>query len=96
MYQIIFTSGARKDLKKIPEGAQDYLENICLPQLMNNPYQYGTTLHGIFKEYWKYTFTYKGVHYRIVYQVSRTGLFIFLIKIGTRENFYKELKRRVR
>ena len=89
MYQIIFTPSARKDLKKLSSGVQDYIENICLRQLGDSPHKYGTSLHGVFREYWKYTFTYAGVHYRIVYQISSTDLFIFLIKISARENFYK-------
>ncbi|MEK9165307.1 MAG: type II toxin-antitoxin system RelE/ParE family toxin, partial [Patescibacteria group bacterium] len=91
MYQIIFTPRARKDLTKAPLGVQNFIKNTVIAELSADPYKYGIRLHGIFRDYWKYPFTDKGTHYRLVYKIDKNKLLVFLIIIGTRENFYKEL-----
>jgi len=69
MFQIVFTHRAKRDLKKASFGVQDYIEQTCIVHLSENPYQYGVRLHGIFRNYWKYVFTYKGVYYRVAYHL---------------------------
>ena len=70
------------------------LYDTHLPLLAENPH-IGERLKGEYR-YHRYKFTQRGVSYRIVYDIKSAELVIILILIGTRENFYKELKRRVR
>lgn len=75
---------------------QDEIEIIHAPKIAENPYSQGSRLKGNFSGFWKYVFRCNGIAYRVAYEIKSTELIIAVIMIGTRENFYKELKRRVR
>lgn len=95
MFLVQFTNPCKKDFKKLPAGHQGLIEEIHLPQIQNDPYEAGERLKGIFRMYWKYKFVFKSVDYRIIYQIQKNQLIIVLVLIGTRENLYKKLRRRV-
>ncbi|MEA3463568.1 MAG: type II toxin-antitoxin system RelE/ParE family toxin [Patescibacteria group bacterium] len=95
MYQVHALKAARKDIKKLSRGAANKIVNIGLLKISENPYT-GLLLSGKFKNYWKYVFRYKGVSYRIVYQISKNENVILVIAIGPREKFYERLLRRLK
>lgn len=90
MYQVHALKAVRKDLKKLSKKAADKIVSFGLPQISKNPYA-GLLLSGKFRNYWKYVFRYKGVSYRIVYQVSKNEKVVLVIAIGPREKFYERL-----
>ncbi|HCA67008.1 MAG TPA: hypothetical protein DEP11_02005, partial [Candidatus Jacksonbacteria bacterium] len=95
MYSIEYHSSIRKDLKRLDKPAVLFLKQKVLPLIVDNPYQ-GQLLHGEFRQYRKYVFNFNKVSYRIAYEIMQNNTVVLLILVGTRENFYKELKRRVK
>lgn len=95
MFQVDFSKPAKKDLKKLPFLVQNNIEQVYVPRLKLDPYACGQKLHGRFRECWKYKFNHQGVEYRIVYEIKKANFLVILIIIGIRENFYKELRRRI-
>src|SRR3989338_9121590 len=95
MYSIIYRSAVKKDLKKLDRSVLLCLQTKHLPKLSADPYA-GERLHGEYRSYYKYSFTEGGIHYRIVYELKKEVLVIIVMLVGFRENFYKELKRRVK
>jgi len=93
-YSIFYTSASKKDLKKISKEVIKIIIERHYPVLLNNPYN-NKRLTNPFKNCWKYYFSYKGTEYRIIYQIFKKELQIIIILIGSRENLYKELKRRI-
>ena len=96
MYYIKFGTPAKKDLKRLSRAAQNEIEKIHLPRLQIDARKQGDRLKGEFRAYWKCAFTVGGIAYRIAYEIKEEELLVSVIMIGTRENFYKELKRRLR
>jgi mRNA-degrading endonuclease RelE of RelBE toxin-antitoxin system len=44
---------------------------------------------------YSYHLKYSGVDYRIAYTINDNELIVYFISAGTRENFYKTIKRRL-
>lgn len=95
MYQIHLLKAVRKDLKKLSKQAAARIVNFFLPQLAKNP-QKGFPLSGDLKGYWKCIFKFKGVSYRIVYQIYEKEKVVLIIAVGPREKFYERLLKRIR
>lgn len=96
MYQIEYYSSIKKDFKKLDRPALVFLKNRIFPCIENDPYQ-GELLHGEFHGLRKkYVFNFKGVAYRMAYEIKQDRRVVLLILVSTRENFYKELRRRIR
>ena len=94
MYSIIYRPSVKKDLKRLDRPVLLVLYDTHLPLLKENPF-IGERLKGKYRLYYRYKFTHQGVGYRMVYDIKTKELVIILILVGTRENFYKELKRRI-
>ena len=95
MYQVHTLKIVRRDLRKLSKPAAAQIVNFCLPQLSKNPYL-GVPLSGNLKGYWKYVFRFKGVSYRIAYQISEKEKVVLIIAIGPREKFYEGLLQRIK
>jgi len=93
-FSIFYTSASKKDLKKLSKEIIEIIIKNHLPVLLNSHYN-NERLSNPFKNCWKYAFPYKGTEYRIIYQVFNKELKILIILIGSRENLYKKLKRRI-
>ncbi|HBL51585.1 MAG TPA: plasmid stabilization protein, partial [Firmicutes bacterium] len=63
-------------------------------ELAYNP-TLGTPLSGNLSHLNKLEVRYRTIEYRIVYKIVRERIEIHVIHIGTRENFYSELRRRL-
>ncbi len=95
MYKISFTRNSRKDLKKVDYGVQLFLHRKYFIVLKNSP-AIGKKLNGKrFKDYLYLKLRFKKVEYRVVYRVENEKLVVVIIMIGSRENFYKRLERRL-
>ena len=70
-------------MQKIQDALRDIAEN---PQV-------GVLLKGDLSTVRKWIIREQGVQYRIAYTIHEERIEVRVIMIGTRENFYKELKR---
>ena len=83
----------KSDLKKIDKGAVLKIKTIHLNNILKNPYQYGS-LKGKLSNLYSYHFKENSVDYRIAYEINN-NIIIFYYMIAKRENFYKNIEKRV-
>ncbi len=95
MYLIIQTPAIKKDLKKLDKQVLLALKTVHFSALSRDPY-IGELLKGQYRKFRKYKFSFNGVAYRVAYEIREDELIVLIISVGPRENFYKELKRRVK
>lgn len=93
MHLITFTPAVKKDFKKLDKQVLLALKTVHFSVLSRDPYS-GESLKGKYRKYRKYKFSFNGVAYRIAYEIGAD--LVDIISVGTRENFYKELKKRVK
>lgn len=94
MYKVLIPRNVEKKFMKLDKKV-GWMAFALLEQLSINPYL-GSLLSSEFHQLRSLKFQSSGVHYRIAYQVVEKKKEIQVIHVGTRENFYKELRRRVR
>jgi addiction module RelE/StbE family toxin len=85
----------KNDLKKITLQAAREIVNKIFIEIKRNPFS-GIPLAGPLSEYWKFSFHFRGINYRIVYKIYNQENIIFIIAVGKRSEFYKRFLRRVR
>jgi len=90
-YKINYTKQFEKDFSKLSKEIQKIIINKYLPVLEVNP-QYGKRIKRKNLCLWRFKFRYKRNDYRIIYKLFNHKLLIVLIAVGSRENFYKNLK----
>lgn len=90
MYGIFFTSQARRLFKKLPQDVQDKLKTEA-KALDTNPLV-GEPLQGGYRHYRSLHVSYKGIAYRIIYQVLAKANEIVVVLADKRENIYKRLQ----
>jgi len=90
MYAIFFTSQARRIFKKLPQDIQDKLKKEA-STLSENPLA-GEPLQGGYRAYRSLHIGFKGVAYRIIYQVLSKTNSIVVVLADKRENLYKRLQ----
>ena len=95
MYKLHTLKAVRKDLRRLSKSVTAKIVDFYLPQLSKNP-RLGIPLSEELKSYWKYVFKSQETSYRIVYQIYEKDRVILIIAIGSRENFYERLLRRIR
>ncbi|MFZ5645637.1 MAG: type II toxin-antitoxin system RelE family toxin [Bacillota bacterium] len=93
-YEIRLSKGAVRDLKKMEPALRDFLYNR-LYEIAENPYQ-NDKLSGPYRELRSQHSKFRGVEYRVIYYINEEGRLIIIALIGTRENIYDELARRLR
>ncbi len=90
MYSIFFTSQARRVFKKLPQDVQDRLKKEALT-LGQNPLA-GEPLQGSHRLFRSLHVSFKGVPYRIIYQILSKANMIVVVLADKRENIYKRLE----
>lgn len=93
---IHFSNKVKRDLKKYKKTNRKLYEKIdfCIKEILKNPY-YGSMKSGDLKGIYSVDIYYSGVNYELAYKIhyDENGDKIIVLLFGTRENFYKELKR---
>jgi mRNA-degrading endonuclease RelE of RelBE toxin-antitoxin system len=93
MLDIKFAKSFVKDLRKIPKEVRGDVLEKWIPRIQESP-DIGKHFSGKnLKKFLRLAFRYKRNNYRIVYQVKKTEVLIVFLAIGSRENFYKKIKR---
>lgn len=93
MYKLVLSKTSQKFIKKISDKGlknkiKDGLDRI------KEDYTVGDRKTGDLKGFWSLDVYYNKTNYEICYElIEDQGKVIIVVMIGTRENFYKELKR---
>lgn len=93
MYKLVLSKASQKFIKKISDKGlknkiKDGLDRI------KEDYTVGDRKTGDLKGFWSLDVYYNKTNYEICYElIEDQGKVIIVVMIGTRENFYKELKR---
>ena len=91
--QVRFTPSAEKYLKKLKDKKLKELFKTAIKEIVKDPFS-GKVKSGDLKDIYTYDFRYDRSDYRVAYLVEKTDdELILIIMAGTRENFYKELKK---
>ena len=93
-YQIRITKAVERDIKKLDLQVKQALKEHLLA-LSKNP-NLGRLLSGRFGYLWSYHFSFNKVEYRIIYEIIKDEIVISILLVGTRENIYKQLMRRLK
>ena len=92
-YEIRLSKGAVKDLKKMETTLRDFIYGQIY-EIAEDPYK-NEKLSGSFKELRSQHSKFRGVEYPVIYYIDEEGRLIIIALVGTRENIYKELARRL-
>ena len=93
-YKVSLSKKAKKQYENLDRHIRKKIKNN-LQQLEDTPYE-GFTLSGNYSDLRYIKLSHKGVGYRAVYDISDDENLVLVIFLGTRENFYKELRRYLR
>jgi mRNA interferase RelE/StbE len=93
MYSIYYGTAVKKDIKALAKNVQDTVDEVF--GLLTKDPQKGEMLRGEFLGYYSYHFRQQKTDYRIIYSIKNESLIVLVVLVGTRENIYKQLKRRV-
>ena len=96
MYEIKFLPRAEKEIKKIKDKKLKGKIKDALIKLSENPY-IGQAKKGDLSGIYGYDVYYNKTNYEISYKIYEVdNKKVIVILIGTRENFYKELKKYIK
>lgn len=94
MYQVMLANKAVASLKKLDKPLRLQLKQ-ALERLAGNPLTLGEQLRQPLSMLRSHHVRYKGLEWRIGYQVNQETKTIFVVLIGSHENFYRTLKKRL-
>lgn len=92
MYELVVLKSAAKQLSKFDKPVRNKIITV-LGEIAENPF-IGECLKGDLATLYSYHLKVMGVEYRIAYQIKEREIVVIIMQIGTRENFYEELKKR--
>ncbi len=91
-YDVYLSSLAKKQYKKLDSHIRHNIKTELL-DLEEEPYEKGSLLQGFGRGLRYIKIFHTGVQYRAVYDIAKDKKEVLIIFIGSRENFYKELRR---
>ena len=92
MYELVVLNSAARQLKKFDKPIRTKIIN-ALEHIAENPYS-GEALTGDLRTIYSYHLKVTGTEYRIAYQIREDEIVVVILQVGTRENFYEDLKKR--
>lgn len=96
MYEVVFLPKAEKELKKIKDKNLKEKFRQAIIKISENPY-IGEPKKGDLSGIFGYDVFYNKTNYEISYKIYELeNKRVVVILIGTRENFYKELKKYIK
>jgi len=94
-YEIHLHPKADKEIAKLSKQTRKEILETHFPKIVSDPYLAGKGLSGKLKGFKKYTFSSRGVSYRIIYEIWEKENIVLIIMVGPRENIYLRLLRRL-
>jgi len=94
VFELKAIKAVKKDLKSLHPKLAEEIKNHHFRKIKESPLE-PSELGYSFKGLRSYHFNFEGTSYRIVYEVFEKDKLVVVIMIGTRENFYERLKRRL-
>ena len=96
MYDLRFSSSAERYLKKLREKPLKDAYRSAFLAIMKDPY-IGTRKRGDLSGVYGLDLNHQGISYEIAYTIREgNGQRVVVLLVGTRENFYQQLKRYMR
>ena len=95
MYRIESIGAVKRDIRRLDKQLQRIINEKYFADIEKDPFKAVPLAHE-FKGLWSYHFSYRGTQYRIVYEIYPEDQIVLVIMIGTREEFYQALRRRIR
>jgi mRNA interferase RelE/StbE len=97
MLPVIYTSSAKKYFKKLKDKALKEAFKEAVTSIRNNP-DIGQAKTGDLAGLYSVDIYHNKTNYELAYRISKleNGDFVVIVMAGTRENFYKELKRYIK
>ncbi len=83
----------KEDFKKVNSKQQQDILRVIYKKLSIDPEKFGIPLRTNLKGYWKLRIS----DYRVVYQIDKKKVFVFVLKIGMRRNkeVYRDMIKRI-
>lgn len=92
MYELVVLNSATRELKKFDKPVRTKIWS-ALDKIAENPF-IGDLLKGDLSTIYSYHLKVSSVEYRIAYQVREEEIVVVVLQVGTKENFYEELKKK--
>ena len=94
MLPVDYMPNVKRYFKKLKDNTLKNRFKESILNIRNNPYS-GEAKNGDLKGLYCIDIFHNGINYELAYRISKldNGDFIIIIMAGTRENFYKDLKR---
>ncbi len=93
MYELRYLPGAEKYFRKVKEKGLQKAFRTALEKIAADPYS-GKAKVGDLAGIYGWDVFYNKTNYEIAYRIyEENGKLVLVVLAGTRENFYKELKR---
>lgn len=93
MYDLYFSPPAERYFKKLKENPLKEAYKTALLEIKKNPY-IGQPKRGDLAGIYGFDLKYRGISYEIAYTIREVnGKKVVVLLVGTRENFYQQLKR---
>jgi hypothetical protein len=94
MYELRYKRPAEKYFKKLKDKGLIAAYRDALVKISDDPYSAGDAKTGDLAGIYCRDVYYNKTNYEVAYQIfEEDGEFVVVILVGTRENFYQELKR---
>lgn len=93
MYEISFRRSALKEIKKLDKPIQQKVL-AKIEECAETPYLF-EHLTGDLRGYYSAHCTIQRTQYRIIYEIFEETIMINIVMVGTRENLYEALKKRI-
>jgi len=91
-YEIFLAPRAKKQYERLDAHIRTKIRTELL-EIEEDPYKKGELLQGLRARLRYIKIIHAGVQYRAVYDIAKDKKEVLVIFIGSRENFYKELRR---
>ncbi|MCR6546999.1 type II toxin-antitoxin system RelE family toxin [Dehalobacterium formicoaceticum] len=93
MYEISFRRSALKEIKKLDKPIRQK-DLAKIEECAENPFLF-KRLTGDLRSYYSAHCTIQRTQYRIIYEIFEETIMINILMVGTRENLYEALKKRI-
>ena len=94
-YEIFLAPRAKKQYEQLDLHISKKIKTL-LSELEDEPYNKGKPLKGLSTELHYIKLSHAGVQYRAVYDIDKKRKEVLIVFLGSRKNFYKELRRFIR